>query len=447
MSQAALADPALGRAAPIAGAPERTDPDATRARGSRRVFWLCVGLLLLFSQGWISFLLGPDNDPEASGIVRNAYFPGYAVIVGLLVTQGRESLAAMARTPLLWVLVAVAAASTLWSIDPGVTERRVVAVLFTSLAGVALGARYDWADLAEVLACASAMLAAGSLLLGLAWPSHGRMLDIFPGAWRGLYFDKNGLGDAMTLAFMSCLAAAALRPERRRLWLGWAAAAFLLVLLSTSKTSLVSLAIGVGAFAAVGLARRGPAAAVLVTWGAGVAVALFACLILFDADAVLGLLGKDATLTGRTKIWAAVMAQIHTRPWTGFGYGAVWTDDSGWGPLAWIVKQAKFRPHHAHNGWLEVWLGLGYVGLAVWAALFVQTLSRAILAVYRSAGAYLALPVLTVYGLLTLTESVVFFYNEFDWVVFTALAVRLALPRAVAAEAPWRAVRLASAAP
>ena len=205
----------------------------------------------------------------------------------------------------------------------------------------------------------------------------------------------------------------------------------------------MSLLIGFSAFVSVGLARRGPVAAVLVTFGAVVAIGAVASLILVDADAVLGLLGKDATLTGRTKIWAVVLDQIHTRPWTGFGYGAVWTDDSGWGPLAWIVKQAGFRPHHAHNGWLEVWLGLGYVGLAVWGALFVQTLALASLAVYRSAGAYLALPILTVYSLLTLTESVVFVYNDFDWLIFTMLAVRLALP----APEALREVRLASAAP
>ncbi len=416
-----------------------------RERHDRTAFCLCVSLLLVFSQGWVSFLMGSDADPEASGLIRDVYFPWYAVAGGLLLARPGRSLGAMVRTPLIWLLITVAACSTAWSIDPGVTERRVIAVLFTTLAGVAIGSRYDWPDLAEVLATAFAGLAGVSFLLGLAWPSHGRMPDIFPGAWRGLYFDKNGLGDAMALGFMVFLAAAALRRERRRLWLGFAGLALLLVLLSTSKTSLVSLMIGAAAFGAVGLARRGPVMAVVVTFGAVVAIAAIASLILFDADAVLGLLGKDATLTGRTKIWSVVLEQIHTRPWTGFGYGAVWTDDSGWGPLAWIVKEAGFRPHHAHTRWLEPWSGLGYVGLAVWGALFLQTLAMAVLAVYRNAGAYLALPILTVYGLLTLTESVVFVYNEFDWVIFTVLAVRLAMP-GVPREA-LREVRLASAAP
>ena len=133
---------------------------------------------------------------------------------------------------------------------------------------------------------------------------------------------------------------------------------------------------------------------------------LLAGLLLFASDVFLEILGKDATLTGRTKIWAAALRQAELRPWTGYGYSAVWDDKTGWGPLAWITKEAGFKPSHAHNAWLEQWLGLGYTGVLAWALFYLQTMGGAIAAVFSRPGAYLALPFLVIYSLLTLTESV-----------------------------------------
>ncbi len=427
-------------------AAQRDTARALRSAGDRAAFALSVGLVLVFSQGWVPLLLGPSGDPEASGLIRAVYLPWYAVALGLIFARPGESLRAVLHNPLLWALTALAFVSAFWSIDPAVTERRAVAVLFTTLAALAIGSRYDWPGLARVLATAYAGLALASFLVGVLLPSYGRMADVFPGSWRGVYFDKNGLGDGMTIGVMVFLAAAVLDGGRRRLWAALAGLALLLVLLSGSKTSLVSLLIGLGAMGGVAAARRGPAMAVGVTFAAVVGIGLFAVFVASDPAAVLGLLGKDATLTGRTQIWTAVLRQIHQRPWTGFGYGAIWTDESGWGPLAWIAKQAKFKPHHSHNGWLEIWLGLGYVGLTAWTALFVQTLAAAAVSVYRSRGAYLAFPILVVYGLVSLTESVTFVYNDLIWVLFATLSVRLMLPER-APEAARGAVRLASAAP
>ena len=60
--------------------------------------------------------------------------------------------------------------------------------------------------------------------------------------------------------------------------------------------------------------------------------------------------------------------------------------------------------------------------------LFVQTMVTALVAVYREKGAYLAFPFLVVYALVTLTESIAVTYNDMRWVIFVALAVKLAFP-------------------
>lgn len=412
----------------IAWAEPAARPGASATPLRAVAFAASVFIILIFSQAWVFPILGEKGDPSASGLVRALFLPAYAAALFLLALAPLRTAAAAIRQPFLLLLLMLVAGSLLWSVEPDQTVRRVVALYMTTLGGLVLGARYRWAELAEVLACAYAILIVIAIVVSLAVPSIGVMHELFPGAWRGVWTEKNDLGGHMSLGFCILAGAAMLNPKRARLWWPFAGLAIFLILMSTSKTSLVSVAIGMGALLFVALVRRGPVAGVAATWLGVVGVVVVAAAALFASDVLLGLLGKDATLTGRTKIWAAILRQIHERPWTGFGYGAVWDETGAWGPLAWIVKDAGFRPHHAHNAWLEQWLGLGLGGLVLFALTYAQTLIAAVIAAYRDKGAYLALPFLVVYSLMSLTESVAVTYNDFRWVIFTALAVKLAWP-------------------
>jgi O-antigen ligase len=403
--------------------------DEARAPWTPPIAFACAVLtILIYSNGWQLFLLGPKGDADASALARAAYIPAYAATILLLVMTAWRTTICAVRAPLLWLLVGIAFVSTLWSVDPDMTERRSIALLLTTLSAVVIAARYEWDELAEVLATAFGILAVVSFFLGLLVPSWGRMTELFPGAWRGVWSEKNALGDHMAQAIAISCAAAALNRRRRWLWLAAAALELALVVLSTSKTSVVGLSFGMAAFVMVYLVRRGPASAVAATFGAVTAVLAAGAVVLFASDKVLSILGKDATLTGRTNVWGPVIRQAQLRPWTGYGYGAVWDDQSIWGPFAWITKEAKFVARASHDSWLEVWLGTGYVGLGAWIAYFVEIWSRALLALYRIPGAYLALPVLTIYSLTTITESEALNYNDFVWQLFAIIAVRLATP-------------------
>jgi exopolysaccharide production protein ExoQ len=392
------------------------------------VAWLAtVGMLLLYSQAWLVPLFGETVNVQEGSLVRALYIPGYLVGLFLVAQKPGASMAGLIRQPFLIAILCIAAASTAWSISPDQTSRRALAVVLTTLCGVAIGARWRWAAMAEMLAATFGVLTIGSLVAGLFIPSIGRMSVTFPGAWRGLWLEKNIFGGQMAFALLIFAAAGMLRPERRRLWFSLALVAFAMMFASTSKTSLVAVTLGFVGFCLVLVLRRGGSLAVIAAWGAAVALIGLATVVMLSPDMFLNLLGKDATLTGRTKIWAAVMRQIQLRPWFGWGYGAVWSEDAGWGPLAWIVKQAGFTPQHAHNSWLEQWLGMGLWGLGAWSLYYLMTMVRAIAAMFRSDGALVAVPFLIVYTMTTLTESVAVSYNDMRWVVFVAFSVRLAV--------------------
>ena len=408
----------------------------------RVAFWACVFVVIMFSQCWVPILTGPpapgDVDPAVSATVRNFYFPVYLVVLVLGFTNLAATAKAILRAPVLALLIAMTFISMTWSIDPDVTMRRSIAVLFTSLAGAVVVSRFSWPKFLEVLATSYLFVVILCFIFGLLLPSYGRMKLEFPGAWQGVWSQKNMLGFNMSIGFMVFIAAATSSPARRWLWIAGAAAAFALLILSQSKTSLVSFGAGCACIGMVLLARRGPVGAVAATFIGGSALAALVFTICVDPNLLLGLLGKDATLTGRTKIWAAVLHQIHLRPLTGYGYGAVWDDTSVWGPLAWISKEQGFTIHEAHNSWLGVWLELGYLGLVPLAVLFLELWSRTVVSIYGQMRAYLALPFLAVFTLHTMTETEILVQNDWLWVMFTAIAIKLCAPaeRGVTEDAP-----------
>ena len=71
--------------------------------------------------------------------------------------------------------------------------------------------------------------------------------------------------------------------------------------------------------------------------------------------------GRNLTLTGRTGVWAIVIEKIMARPLLGYGYGAFWTTEGE------AVQQyvGTWAPHHAHDGYLNVCLDLGVVGISM----------------------------------------------------------------------------------
>lgn len=79
-----------------------------------------------------------------------------------------------------------------------------------------------------------------------------------------------------------------------------------------------------------------------------------------------GAVGRDPTLTDRTKIWATLLS-VHTNPLIGTGYETFWL-----GPrLDWVWRQGFGTINEAHNGYLEVYLNLGCIGLLFLALLII----------------------------------------------------------------------------
>lgn len=378
-----------------------------------------------FSEPFFAALAQSQGAAEPPGYARLFFIPVYAFLGWAIARARARAAATMFAVPLLLALLALTALSTLWSIDSGATLRRAVWLALTMGFGLYMAWRYEWRALTEVLAGAFLVLIAGSFVVGGLMPSIGRMSVEHPGAWGGLWTHKNTLGGIMALGVAICASAAWLAPARRLLWSACALGAFVLVLLSTSVTALIASLLGVGAIVAGMLIRRGPLPALLVGAGALGAIVIGASLVLLAPDLVVAALGRDLTLTGRTDIWEAAAPAVEARAWLGYGYYAFWLPDNG--PAYWVRQAVQWEVASAHSGWLELALGLGRVGVALFALQFAATLWRGAGAVMRADAGLWAPAFLAVFALYTLSESHVLQGNNLFWTLYVAVAARLAL--------------------
>jgi O-antigen ligase len=142
--------------------------------------------------------------------------------------------------------------------------------------------------------------------------------------------------------------------------------AWLLVMIKSS-TAIVCLLLGIGSYFLY-QSRK-------VTEHFGAYTILLVLIVLsfyvIGPRVFISILGKDATLTGRTELWADLL-NIRIVPLIGAGYKSFWM-----GP--WVLdlwEKYAFRVNQAHNGYLEIYLNGGLIGVGLLLAMIVSTGSK-----------------------------------------------------------------------
>jgi O-antigen ligase len=208
-----------------------------------------------------------------------------------------------------------------------------------------------------------------SILLARYFSGIGRGYDRWEGTviYTGASNNKNMMGMTCLVLGIS-LTAYFLRLVRRADWKDYlgplAAYGMTIVLLLwvlwlvRSMTSIATLALVCGLMLAMAFTPWLRNRALL---GMAVGILLAASvygLILNPGAGLAASLGKDATLTGRTDLWRLVLSMT-VDPMIGAGYESFWLGDR----LERLWSIVWWRPNQAHNGYLEVFLNLGWLGI------------------------------------------------------------------------------------
>jgi exopolysaccharide production protein ExoQ len=275
----------------------------------------------------------------------------------------------------LWAL-----ASSVWSVAPSFTVTHWIALFGTGLVGLYIGMRFEPLEQLQLVCLVLGAAAIASLAVAVAMPSIGMAPD---GAWQGVFFPKNSLGRMMALGTISFVFLAIEKGGKR--WLAVVMACFcgVLLLLSHSATAIVVCVLMLALLPFRKLLALGNRLLVpLLAFCSMFLVPLLVWLAM-NSKAILEILGRDNSLTGRLPLWAIVLDEIASQPVFGYGYGAFWTT----GEADRVRATIGWNAPNAHNGFLEILLGVGLIGAGFLLIGLLRSLTFAVRAVRSESAA------------------------------------------------------------
>jgi O-antigen ligase len=399
-------------------------------RASERFF---VIVLLLISMHVVSGLLSSSevNTETSNAIVSTeVHLPTviselvmYLWCGLLIIPRWKITLRAVLDAWPILLLPALSIVSSVWSIDPALTLRRSSFFTLSTVMAIYLGERYSMEEFAGLFAQAQCWLICGSVAMFFVVPA--KVLDpSHIGAWKGLTVHKNVFGECMAVAVLLFLLVRFKRhPILRALFLG---VSVLLLYLAHSVTP--TIACGVVILAIPVLRRvarlRIKERVFAYTLVVGLTILSVVLMTNYSAD-ILPLLGKDSTLSGRAQLWSLVMDEIWKRPILGYGYEAFWQGFKG--DSRGILEATGWLVPMAHNGYLDLWLSLGLIGIVAYLFVFLRSMRMALnyLRYDRRTIAVWPVAYLCFFSLHNTAESTLLTRTTFEFLIFVVVAVSL----------------------
>lgn len=373
----------------------------------------------------------------------------WIAISGLIVwTLSRERLwqafigAVIQNWPVL-LFIGWAAASLSWTILWPATVFKLMVLVGSSLFGVYAGVRYSPRSFIRTLALFVAITVALCYAAVAAAPEIAITIVPYNGAWRGIFWHRNYLGSFMALASMVLLFALRLgrgragNIEHVAVW-AFYILALLLVGLSRSVTGII-LTVMLHVLAALGTCdvRLRTRLRRIHYYAAAGVVGVLIPICLAYSNALLGLFGRDSSLTGRTGLWSHLFSDyVALRPWHGYGFGAIWDYDDmrirtaraiGW----------SYPVYTADNGYVDILLNIGAIGLSLLGVVLIVSAVRSLRYLRESSDlvAWFPLEVLAYVAVTNVTLSFLLELDSFAWIALLAVLTLTRGPTAQLAHA------------
>ena len=329
--------------------------------------------LLLFSRGIVTLVLtGGSSEGDGGGdfdfgILTLLWMLNYLITAGLFIVKWDaikdRLLEVISNNYFYWVFLMFIGLSTIWSEKPDETVKAAIGMGGTVMFGSYIVCRYTLKEQFNLLITFFSIVLGASVLF-MFIPGYGVDFAKHAGAIRGIYSHKNIFGPVVTLSTFTFLIYAKTRfcVNKKLAYLGFATS-FAMVVGSRSSSSLLYTLLLVFLVHAIEVLRlRGQ----LFTWSLMALASLYFFVVTWQetiTTAVLGLLGKDPTLTGRTDIWDVILEKIQERLWFGYGFDGFW--HGIYGESFYVRNAVRWNLPNAHNGYLDLALEIGIVGVAL----------------------------------------------------------------------------------
>jgi len=373
--------------------------DRDRSVRTSKALWIPVTWLLIVASRPVSVWLNiapqtqsPEQYLEGSPLDRFVFLGLLLVGLFVVVRRGRPVLQVLRRNAPIGLYFSYCLASTFWSDYPDVALKRwIKAVGDVVMVLVILTDPEPLAALRGVLTRVGFVLLPLSVLFIKYYPDLGRGYDPGFGFWKPMYTgvttNKNSLGGLVLIFGIGAvwhfleLVRTKNTPHRRRhfiaqsvllvttIWLLWMANS------ATSTSCFIIAACLIVATTVFNLGRKPVVIHFLVA--AAVSLPLYA-LFLDPGSGLIESVGRNATLTGRTALWSLLLGLPVNRLF-GTGFESFWLGKR----LQEIWSVYWWHPNEAHNGYIEILLNLGWIGVTLLAILLVAGYRNIILGFRR----------------------------------------------------------------
>lgn len=267
--------------------------------------------------------------------------------------------------------------SSFWSDEPGITIRRSVFFLIVCFIPIVLCSIVGFRRFIKINAYILSFFIVFSIVCSLIFSGavhHGEVFDTaLNGAWRGLFSHKNNA--AIIASISGFIFLYQYFEENKKFWLFMFLLTLLFLLLTKSKTS-IALFLPVVFFTW----RLSKGRFIKYFCSFIFALSLVTPLLFLFSFAQLNyfLIENPEMFTGRSAIWQVLLEAISGNYILGLGYGAVWSageysaiTNFGLNTSSWVSSIS-----HGHNGYLDIWLSTGIVGLLLFTFLLFKALKN-----------------------------------------------------------------------
>jgi len=353
-----------------------------------RALWIpTLWILYVASKPLAAWFPYSGATPESSPLDRAFLIGLMCLALGTLIRRRYDWSCAFKENIPLMALITFMLVSVFWSSIPGtsffrwIREIQAIIMAFAVLSEIS-----PRREIESILRRATYILIPFSILLIKYFPYYGIEYGRWTGErmWIGVSTQKNGLGLLCTIAifFLTWSIIKRWREKIARVWRYEVHTEILILVLALwlmrgpggsffySATSFLSLVIGLLFLWGFNLAdkygKRIPASSLMIIIAIIILVGVTALFmggsnIKFIASRA----GRDASFTGRTEVWASLIPVVMKQPFVGGGFGGFWTPRT----------KEFFHISGAHSGYLDVLLGLGFVGLLL-VSIFLLSSSR-----------------------------------------------------------------------
>lgn len=270
----------------------------------------------------------------------------------------------------LTLFCALVPASFVWNDDLRYSYRALLTFAAFLVIALWLVVRETPTSALGLVAAAAAITAVASI--GVAFAAPDLIEQSNPGSFQGIFTHKNWLALAMGYLFLAVMYGRVQRAPVR--WMALIAASTLLVL-AQSNGAFIALAITVLVFSVGAWEHRWISSAYrriveLLVLGVLVILALIGLQRLYTVATALG---EGHDIDRRLQLWGVTLSYAAERPLLGWGWRGSWSNSRGvTGDI--VRDMGGFPAAGAHNGYLDVFLQVGLIGLLLLVTLLLRVI-------------------------------------------------------------------------